>query len=343
VPLATYPVARWSPVSSHLTHVVGAVRQLRQIADRHIYDAALFGSYDVALAGSWVLRKWPVPNIFLYHSAFYHDWLRGPRGFARVRQRVVSSYTDSVQKRVFRWADRIVAVSEFSKEEILTRAPEAAGKVVSISTGVDTAIFQPAASRAEVKQSLGYASQDPVVIGVGRLVPVKRWDLWLQVLARLRQQGTAVRGVLVGAGPQEASLRAQVDRLGLGTVVRFAGFCDAQQVRTWLQAADLMLSTSYFENRSLATLEALACGVPVVCPAQGGTAATMQLVERELVCEQDGAAALADRVERWLRQPESLDALRSRCRAVAVEQFDWERVVDQLERLCQSVKEVRVP
>jgi glycosyltransferase involved in cell wall biosynthesis len=141
---------------------------------------------------------------------------------------------------------------------------------------------------------------------------------------------------LVGDGPQAAALRALADRLGLARVCRFAGFADADKVCRYMQAADLQVCSSEFENHSLAILEAFATGTPVLGTPAGGTPALLEQVDGNLVLPDPRPETIAARIRDLLANPTELRRLRDRARAVAVERYDWARVVSALEAVCRE-------
>jgi glycosyltransferase involved in cell wall biosynthesis len=104
-----------------------------------------------------------------------------------------------------------------------------------------------------------------------------------------------------------------------------------------MQAADLQVCSSAFENLSLAILEGMACGTPVLGTPGGGTPELIGEIEPALVLENDHTHTLADALPAWLADRGRLEALGQRARRIAVERYDWERVVDGLEAVCNEV------
>ena len=118
--------------------------------------------------------------------------------------------------------------------------------------------------------------------------------------------------------------------------IQLAGYCDPPRLRALMQAADLQVCTSKFENLSLAILEGMACGTPAWVPRRGHAGAAGP-IDPELVLQDDHAHTLADALPAWLCDRERLNALGQRARDLAVERYDWERVVDGLEAVCAEV------
>jgi len=339
----TYPVIRWHPVTTHVSNIWSARRCVAGLLQTEPWDVILLSSYDVAVGTLFVPEARRTPTVFIYHSRFYH-----PRIHAQGRERgdlvrwpfirhSLQTYMRHLERWTFRRVERIVAVSRFSQREINAVDPGSPSRSVVIPTGVDTERFVPAADRAAAKAALGLDPARPLIIGVGRLTPVKRLDRWLHVVAHLPTTLTW-QGVLLGSGPEEPALRRQAQQLGIASRVAFAGYVPGAAVHRWMQAADLSLCTSQFENQSLAMLEALACGTPVVGPPVGGIPDTLTAVDQGLVAAEDNIEALAACTQRVLEQPPpATQALRERCRQMAVSAYDWEPIVGQLEHLLEEV------
>ncbi|MEO8070107.1 MAG: N-acetyl-alpha-D-glucosaminyl L-malate synthase BshA [Acidobacteriota bacterium] len=108
---------------------------------------------------------------------------------------------------------------------------------------------------------------DAVIVHVSNFRPVKRVSAVLDVFRLIRGRLRA-RLVMVGDGPDRATLERQVHELGLSDVVEFVG--EQLDLVPWLSAADLFLLPSSQESFGLAALEAMSCGVPVVASRVGG-------------------------------------------------------------------------
>ncbi len=326
-----YPVSRAHAAATHITNLLGATRALRSLPK---HDVAIAGSYDSALALGWAGVAPRTPMVFLYHSEFFSEWVQAS-GPARA---LLHRYMAAVERRVFWLSARIVAVSQFSARQISSRSPEASSKVRVVPTGVDTAFFQPAsASRTAAKAALGLSEDMPLLLGVARLAGVKQFDRLITAFAAARAQGLQARLIIAGEGPERPRLERLINLFGVGDHVQLAGYCDPPRLRSLLQAADLQVCSSAFENLSLAILEGMACGTPCLGTPGGGTPKLVGALDPDLVLPSDEPAAIADALPVWLSQPDRLAELGARARQLATEHYDWERVVDGLERVCAEV------
>ncbi|RYY39152.1 MAG: glycosyltransferase [Chitinophagaceae bacterium] len=116
----------------------------------------------------------------------------------------------------------------------------------------------------EAAASLLTVERACLLLGVGSLIPLKRWTVFLQVAAALMPAFPKLRVIVTGAGPELARLQALSTRLGLDEVVTFAGALPHQDVLTIMQQARLLLHPSEYEGYSGVCQEALSVGTPVV-------------------------------------------------------------------------------
>lgn len=341
VTISYFPVFRGHPLATHLTNALAVIPKLLG-ALRSRPDVVLVSSYDVGLS-FFNLRRRP-PAAFIYHSSLYSDAVErlerrtGPR---RILYRPIRAYMRSVERRVLGRADRIVAVSDFSVDEILQRVPGARSRIAVIPTGVDTLFFSPTTDRAAARVRLGLERDGHVAIVVGRLVPVKRYDRAIDVVAALRDHGIDVTLLIVGRGPEQPALEDRADRHGLADRVRFLGFRTGLDLREALWAADIQLCTSEFENLSLALIEGMAAGVPIAALPTGGTVGLLTAIDPSLLATSATADALTATVAELLTNSARRQEAAERSRRYVSEHHDWERVVDQLELLAHALADRR--
>jgi glycosyltransferase involved in cell wall biosynthesis len=322
-----YPIWRPHPSISHFTNLASATVAFRGLPT---HDAALVGSYDAALALDWARVVPRTPMVFVYHSEFYSEWVAA-------RAPVLRRYMAAVERRVFGSSARIVAVSEFSARQIKERTPRSSERVRVIPTGVETDFFTPPPDGSTVRRDLGLPLDEPIALGVGRLAGVKQFDRLVTAFAVACARGLRARLVIAGDGPERPTLERLVETYGIKDRVLLAGYCDPPRLRSFMQAADLQVCTSVFENLSLAILEGMACGTPVLGTPGGGTPELVGQIDAGLVLVDDHTHSLADALPGWLADRARLAELGQRARRLAVERYDWERVVDGLETICTEV------
>lgn len=208
------------------------------------------------------------------HALGWHQWRKG---FARIAERIASATL----------LDATVAVSAELGERLRRRRP--AGRIEVIENGIDPDRVR---REAEDHATPARAPAGAIRVGlVGRLVPVKRVDLFLDACGELaRLWGTTLEAVVVGDGPLRQDLERQAAQLRIvGTT--FSGFVD--NPASWIRDFDLLAITSDHEGLPMCVLEAFALGVPVVARAVGGIPALLHDGRRGRLVDDGDATSFA--------------------------------------------------
>lgn len=116
----------------------------------------------------------------------------------------------------------------------------------------------------------GVEAPEPLVVGVGRLVPVKRFDRLIRAIAEVRTRIPEVRLVIVGTGPEHGALRDLVHELDLEDSVTFAGRVGEDELVSLYRRAWVVASSSVREGWGMTLTEAAACGTPAVATRIAG-------------------------------------------------------------------------
>lgn len=148
----------------------------------------------------------------------------------------------------------------------------AADRIVVIPNAVDREVFHPG-DRLTARGALGIPSDGHLVVSVGSLVSVKRHDVLIRAVARLRQRKSPLMLAIVGGQDYESDcprrLRVLARSLDNSLSVRFVGAVPPRQVAEWLRAADVFALATAREGCCNAILEAIASGTPVVTTPVG--------------------------------------------------------------------------
>ena len=222
--------------------------------------------------------------------------------------------------------DRIVTTGQRLRAQVIDETGVAGSRVVSIPTGIDLARFHPA-DRAASRRTLGLPPDAAIVGIVATLRSWKGHRYLLEAATRLRRGDVHV--VIVGDGPQREALGAQVDALGIGERVLFAGNRD--DVAPWMQAFDIFCLPSYAnEGVPQSLMQAMACGLPVVTTAVGSIAEIVTDRVNGLIVPAEDAVALAQALDALIDDPKRRVELGSRAAADARERFGAERMVERM-------------
>ena len=239
-----------------------------------------------------------------------------------------------ITRLVYPRLDRIVVPSQGAADSLARVAALDPERITVIPSSVDVPLLESRAAEPLPAWAVPVFGK-PTLLGVGRLVPSKGFDVLLHAHARVRRDGLDHHLVIVGEGPMRGELERLTDRLGVRSSVHLPGFSP----NPWalMKAADAFILPSWFEGLSLVVLEALGIGTPVVatdCP--GGPSDLLDHGRYGWLVPPGDVESLALAVARLLRDPSARDAMRSAGPARARE-FGPERVLPLWERVLGSV------
>jgi glycosyltransferase involved in cell wall biosynthesis len=203
------------------------------------------------------------------------------------------------QRYIWRRARRIIAISNAVREALLADGIEPE-RVIVIPSAVDLDALS-AGPTESIRQRLGLPGNGQVVVSLGALTPEKDQFTLVAAAAQLVRDLPDLHWVLVGDGPLQARLEAQIAEQGLQNrfhLVRH--MADPEQA---LAGADLYVLSSTSEGLGSSALAAMALGIPVVATRVGGIPDLLGS-GRGIMVEPQNPAAFADAVRRVLTDSE---------------------------------------
>src|ERR671911_1444915 len=298
--------------------------------------------YDVIHGNFWMSGwvaaelglRWRTPTVQIFHAT----------GVTKLREQGAADTSPSgridVEKAVVRAVDRLIAQCPAERDELLADYGARADQIALIPSAVDIDRFRPVA-RSAARQMLEIDPTAEMIVYVGRMVPRKDERNVVQALARLKARrlasGTTTMPTLFVVGgdterpdqvatPEIGVLRALAEELGVLDRVRFAGCRQPDELHLWYAAADVAVTTPWYEPFGLTPLEAMACGTPVIGSRVGGIAFTVADGETGFLVPPRDPDALAARLEEILRDPARRVRMGQAGRARVLNSFTWQQV-----------------
>jgi glycosyltransferase involved in cell wall biosynthesis len=245
------------------------------------------------------------PHVTWLHHVHADMWnMTLPPRLATVGRTLEST----IAPKFYRWTP-IVTLSSSSKDELVDDLGFKRSMVHVVPPGVDPR-FSPG----------GEKSPTPLVVAVGRLVPVKRFEILVDAVVRLRGQHPDLELVVVGEGYRREQLESQIHEAGAERYITLAGHVTDDDVIDLYRRAWVLASASAREGWGMTVTEAAACGTPAVATRIAGHADAVAEGTSGLLA--DGNDELVDALGRVLGD----DALRARLSEGArhhAEQFTW--------------------
>ena len=278
--------------------------------------------YKASLAA----RRAGVPRvIYTEHGRHVPD-----RWSARLIDRIASRRTDCV-----------VAVSESVAAYLRSHVVADAQRVIVIPNGIATAQFANLGDRAGLRHALGVDDRHLIIGSIGRLEPVKGYDVMFEAFALLRARwsgASEVRLVVAGDGSQRAALEAQAARLGIAGAVHLLGWRD--DVHDLHAAFDLFTLSSRSEGMSISLLEAMSAGLCPVVTDVGGNGEVLGPELGDLLAGREDPVSLAATWERVLSDPRRRTAAAEAAQRRAREHFDVSQMVARYEQLYEGARRI---
>src|SRR5437870_4810557 len=240
---------------------------------------------------------------------------------------------DELLREICAAAEFVAAVTGYSRDLLRQLCPESAGKIHRVYNGLDLEKFpRPLPSQ-----------QNPVtcILSVGRLVAFKGFDYLIEACAELARRGENFVCEIVGDGQLHENLRAKIDKLNLSSRVALIGSLSQKAVLEKLRAADIFALASVVDDRGgsdifpTVILEAMAAARPVVSTRLAGIPELVVHEQTGLLVPPGDTAALADALEKLIRDPELRSGYGSAGRARIEQHFQIEQTVAPLLQLLQ--------
>lgn len=311
----------------------GGVRLVRA---RRVPLESLTGAQVSASVDVWAMARRTVrhfqPDVIHAHTLFYHTSLVAAAVAKRARvpllltlhlgaldalpqpYRAMSQlYERTVGRALLAAATRIICVSEDVRQHARALGA-AAAKLAVVPNGVDTARFAPVGR---------IPNRVPTVLCVGRLIFNKGPHYLIEAAAAMHARGIALRLVFAGDGPMEQTLRQHAARLNLHDSVEFRGRCD--NIAALLGEADIFVRPSLSEGMSLAVLEAMAAGLPVIASDVSGTRQMIRDMIDGIITTPGSVAGLTNALALLLPDAALRARLGANARARAL-LYDWSSV-----------------
>lgn len=195
-------------------------------------------------------------------------------------------------------------------------------------------------SQSEVRQCLGITDQHPIVLFMSRIDPKKGLDLLLPALEQLQTEGVPFHLVLAGGNPQdpqyEHQIRDQIQTSALAGCTTLTGFVSGAFKTQLLQAADLFVLPSYYENFGIAVAEAMTVGVPVVISDQVHIWQEIEQAEAGWICACE-VASLTKSLRMALQDSEARQQRGTNAQTHALHHYSWDAIAQQVIQAYQQL------
>ena len=359
-------VARAPFESAEADLSIGSVRERRYSVKRTSEPAFVWSSvqnslraFDLTMQGSSVdvamihqslaglgpiLFRYGKVNRWFYvcHSFAHEEYLtraeRATTTHERARRRLSVRARRWIERMVIRRCHHVIVLSEFMKQQVIATHGITPKSITVVPGAADPAMFYPPQDRSEIRRELKLPENRTILFTVRNLVPRMGLEHLLEAMTMLGEEQRDLLLLIGGDGQLRSRLEEHIFSKGLHDAVRLLGFVPEDQLAKYYQASDLVvMPTLQLEGFGLVTVEALACGTPVMGTPVGAIPEVLSRVDPMFVAEGTDAASLAKTLRlilmRFRSQPGERERLSKKGRAVVEQRYNWAAHTADLDRL----------
>lgn len=245
--------------------------------------------------------------------------------FDRSSDNNIDTRVYEIEKRGMEAADRVITVSDLTRNIVITKYGIDPAKVVTVHNAVDFS------GRSEVKVEKGV--KDKVVTFLGRITFQKGPEYFIEAAAKVLKRCDNVRFVMAGSGDMMNRSIRQVARLGISDRFHFTGFLRGNEVQKMFALSDVYVMPSVSEPFGISPLEAMRSGVPSVISRQSGAAEVLKYAFKVDFWDVD---AMADEIYALLQYP-ALSQFASKFGYDEVNTLKWNNAAAKIKSVYESV------
>lgn len=245
--------------------------------------------------------------------------------FDRSSDNNIDTRVYEIEKRGMEAADKVITVSDLTRNIVITKYGIDPAKVVTVHNAVDFS------GRSEVKVEKGV--KDKVVTFLGRITFQKGPEYFIEAVAKVLKRCANVRFVMAGSGDMMNRSIRQVARLGISDRFHFTGFLRGNEVQKMFALSDVYVMPSVSEPFGISPLEAMRSGVPSVISRQSGAAEVLKYAFKVDFWDVD---AMADEIYALLQYP-ALSQFASKFGYDEVNTLKWNNAAAKIKSVYESV------
>ena len=286
-----------------------------------------------------------VPRIYTCHSLAFEEFL-SRKGKAlyfmpRFLNYLQSQGLKKIERDVLRKSDKIVVLSNFTKDKIMNNHKIIQKKIQVIQGGVDLDKFGPTTDKNIIRKKLNIHPNKIILLTVRNLVQRMGLENLIIAFNELIKQNAEINLVIGGDGKLKPGLIALARSFGIEDHIHFVGFISEEQLPSYYQMADIfVLPTKELEGFGLVTLEAMASGLPVLGTPVGGTKEIIGNFDSSFLFKSPDPDSMveliSDKYHLIKRDPQKWQEISHRCRKFVEENYSWEKNIDALEKLIEK-------
>jgi D-inositol-3-phosphate glycosyltransferase len=249
-----------------------------------------------------------------------------------------------IEEAIVKAADGIVAECPQDKDDLVNYYNAPADKISIIPCGFSEEEFHPI-EKKHARKKLNINDDEPVLLQLGRMVPRKGVDNVLKALGKLKTMGKKAKLIIVGGEtedalktcPEIARLQEISHKNDIHELIHFAGRKSRSELKYYYAAADIFVSTPWYEPFGITPLEAMACGTPVIGSNVGGIKYSVVDGETGALVPPNDPDSLALKMAELLTDKSRLTQMSKNAIERVNQHFTWSGVAKMVNQFYQTI------
>ena len=239
-------------------------------------------------------------------------------------------------------AEKIIAECPNDMNDLLTLYHTPPEKIEIIPCGFNPLHFYPV-DKNIAKDKVGLDPNTRYILQLGRIVPRKGIENVIRAFAKIQHNTEIFKLIIVGGNLQDIGKETEINRLyqisdelGIKDKVLFVGNKHRDELKYYYSAADVFVTTPWYEPFGITPLESMACGTPVIGSNVGGISFTVENKKTGFLIPANDSQQLAEALEQFIANPSLSKDMSKQCIERVINRFTWKKVSEQVAQLYES-------
>jgi glycosyltransferase involved in cell wall biosynthesis len=303
------------------------------------YELVHANFFMSALVASKIKKVFGIPYVVTFHALGL---------VRRLHQKEMDHFPAErieIERCILQHADHIIAECPQDKDDMVKLYNACPDKISIVPCGFSSKEFYPI-DKKRARKILGLKEDEKIILQLGRMVPRKGVDNVIRALVEIRKTEAALRLVIVGGehdtpDPLQSPELARLQKLALEhrveSSVIFTGRKQRESLKFYYAAADIFITTPWYEPFGITPIEAMACGTPVIGANVGGIKYTVEEGKTGFLVPPNDPKALAEKIEKLLADQKLLATMQHNAVRRVNRHFTWRTVAVSCHHLYEKI------
>ncbi|MGN6401210.1 MAG: glycosyltransferase family 4 protein [Flavisolibacter sp.] len=304
-----------------------------------IYDLIHANFFMSALVAMELKEIMDIPYIVTYHA------LGQVRRMHQKEQDKFPAERLDIEEETAARAAKVIAECPQDKEDLINLYHVTPSNITIVPCGFCPSEFYPI-NQSYARSFLGLPQDENIILQLGRMVPRKGVDNVIKALSYLKNNKKKTRLLIVGGEseipdaticPEMGRLQKLAEENGVAASVTFVGRRDRSVLKYYYSAADIFITTPWYEPFGITPLEAMACGTPVIGAKVGGIKFSVQDGVTGYLIPPKDEVALANKIDHLLERPNTIQKMQANALKRVHNLFTWNKIAESIAAVYEEI------